>query len=276
MRGVMRQSWYDSQQSTSYGNATIAVASTGNSRVYSNTTNNSTYLTFMVPFTQTGTTDYQIIYANSTVGGSFTVSGNTALIDILLVGPGGNPGIASFGGGQGGSGGTVNFYSNVKVNTGTYNVYVGAYTATNGKGTTTVLLSPYTLTANPGNDGSATTTATGGDGAGANHVGGVGGVGRAVALDPMPWLLPSGNNIPYFGGGGGGANNVNGGDNISYAGGYSGGAAGVNPEGTISPAYAHDGTPGSGGGAGAGPDGGFNSYYGTGGSGVVVIRHRSS
>ena len=271
----MRQSWYDSATQIVSANATITGNSTTSTPavVFANTLANSTssvtYLTYMA------TQNPSFISADGSVGpylyttnyGNLTVSGNTTLVDILLVGAGG-PG---YGGTHGSSGGTVSFYSNVKLLVGVYNIGVSS-----GSGGSSITIGSDVISVNDGTGSYVTTgSPTGGAGAGGAQSSGIGGVGLSISKfgSDLTWLTSNG--TAYFGAGGGGATTNFAGDNNLFSGGYQGAGEGGNLEGYSPDQYTIQiGLPNFGGGAGAGAPG-YNDYTGpvVGGSGIVIIRH---
>lgn len=280
MFGGQRQAWYDSQGAGTYGNANITGTGTTSTpaTVYANTVSSSTYLTFLAPYTSSSFPPGTISYTYPNVYGTFTVTGNVALLDILIVGAGGT----GNGGWIGANGGQVNFYSNVIVPPGTYNIGVsaagGASFSNVNIGTTSII--SYDGANGNYPPGSGTYTAQGGTGAGGTYSGGIGGIGLNISSfgTDLTWIASNGN--PYFGGGGGGSTwSTPPGYYTGYAGGITGGGSGGTYDGGYSPDEdsVQFGEPNTGGGSGGGEgdyNGGSAPYIG--GSGVVIIRHRAS
>lgn len=284
MIGSLKQENYlaSSGSPVTYGNATISgnITSTyGN--LYANNTSTSQFLTFINRATQSsgGTASYISNY--DYCAGTFTVTGNVALIDILLVGAGGDAPGSVNGNLSGGAGGQVKYFSNVIVNPGTYTVSLGQPVAVGGNGQAKVFLTVGTQTANPGAAGATGGTATGGVGAGGSYGGAYscnGGVGMPISdmSGELTWIYANGN--PYFGAGGGGVYNfsVSLPTNFTTVRAWQSGGQGINAQG-YSP-NAPISTAGGqvvGAGKGAG-DPGNDGSTGLPGSGVVIIRHRSS
>ncbi len=234
-------------------------------------------------------------------------------VDILIVGGGGGGGHHRHGGG-GGAGGLI-YLQNFNIGTGTYSVVVGngGVAGTNGQNSSFSTYIAYggghggswdtgrgrnggsggggggygnesggTGVAGQGNNGGFVTNNStykhgGGGGAGGPGVSGIntksgaGGIGLQINITGKP--------VYYAGGGGGGSHNS---DNWSFpttpamvsVGGLGGGGAGGIPQ-KIS--NGENGTPNTGGGGG-GPSvyNGGGSYGGTGGSGVVIIKFKTS
>ena len=285
-------------QGTTYGNANITGSGTTSSpaTVFANTVSTSTYLTYIAPTqavtTGTGYADYPT-YAQ--VFGNLTVTGNTALLDILIVGAGGYTTIGSR---HGGDGGQVLFYSNVIVPVGTYNLSVagcgaGGYPTPAGTplGYSNITIGSTNITSLCGTGYYTTTgSATGGSGSGGAQASGVGGSGTNIPSfgTDVTWIFPAMSGNLYYGGGGGGASGTA--DNAYYAGGKTsgytyGGTLSVGNGGIYAQGYSptapvyQQGIQSLGGGAGGGNSAGlYESYYSTyyGGTGTIIIRHRAS
>lgn len=287
-----RQMVYNSQGAQAYGNANITGSGTGSTpaTVFANTVSTSTYLTYQVPYKPATADAYVSVPKYPQTYGNLTVTGNTAVLDILVVGAGGYTTVASR---QGGDGGQVLFYSNVIVPVGTYTLSVsgndGQIDIGPSLGYSNITIGTTNLIAYNGNPGSATTgVATGGNGANGSHIGGVGGAGRNVVQfgTDLTWIVSNGN--PYFGGGGGGADGSA--DNVYYAGGITSGytlsgtlgigSGGIYAEGYSPEGYTYqEGLANFGAGAGGGYSGSnWETYYSTypGSSGVIIIRHIAS
>lgn len=194
-----------------------------------------------------------------------------AIVDVFLVGGGGGAYASSGGGGGGGYTKTV---SKLELETGSYQITVGAGGAGIDGGATIA----FNQTVNGGKTGSQFTSGNGGSGGGsysANAIapfypagkgGSDGSNGEGTASNPGG--VGQGSTTREFGesdgelyaGGGGGS--YASGSGIGAAGGGGGGGAGRNQG-----VPGESGTPNTGGGAGAGC-----GASGTGGSGVVVVR----
>ena len=278
MLGSEKQSTRISQ--LNFGNANISGSvSSGNLTITSVGTN--AYLVYTAACTGYGTTGDPWTYtANAT--GTFSVSGNTALLDIFIVGQGGYGGEPSSGGNaSGGYGGAVNYYANVIVPVGTYSINVPRPEL---QAATTVSTAATVLTATNGYNGYAG-PGNGGNGAGnvafgPQNINGGWGIawpfGDTVSV-PNSQVTPYNSSVLFGAGGGGiyGANYVygtTGGDGGTTG----GGDGGIPPSGIYTPTDPQfiNGTPslGAGGGAGVNEIG----YNGQGSAGMVVIRHKSS
>jgi hypothetical protein len=262
-----------SSQDTSFGNSNITGSGTTASpaTVFANTVSTSTYLTYQVPIQTTVGSGAVAIPVYTQTYGNLTVSGNTAVLDILVVGAGGSSPVGNYN--RGADGGQVRFYSNVIVPVGTYNLTVsGGY---NSLGYSNIIIGTTTITATDGTSYSSTGTATGGAGAGGAQSSGVGGIGQNITAfgTDLTWITGNGN--PYFGPGGGGSAT-----NTQYAGGITFGGSGIyNPSYSPTNSSIQAGFKNTGAGSGAGNSNGtyelnYFNYYG--GTGVIIIRHRAS
>lgn len=283
MLGAMKQ--WGLQSVPSYGNATISgTATLGN--ISTNTVSNQTYITFTNYATESSAVaaPYWSNYSNSV--GSFTISGNTALVDILLVGAGG----ATYAGGTsgsnigGGNGGEVRYLANVTLRAGTYPVFLGKPTTLGGNGVALFNKNGTIVSSQCGGFGYQTTYPVGGAGnfgllPATTAVDGANGQPSPFGSDTT-WLYSDGNAVPYFGAGGGGVwgwQNSSG-DILSGNGGYLGAGTANDPGAGRSPdaEIITQGLPNFGAGQGAGDPGNTDFVTGNPGSGVIIIRHRSS
>ena len=282
MLGSEKQSTRISQ--LNFGNANISGSvSTGNLTITSVGTNS--YLIYTPTCTGAGyNADPWTYTANA--AGTFSVSGNTALLDIFIVGQGGYAGNPPSGGNaSGGSGGAVNYYANVIVPVGTYSINVP--NPVFWQAATTVNTAATVLTATNGYNGYAGPS-NGGNGAGnvafgpQNNFNGGWGIawpfGDSVPVPPevAHTGISNYNSSVLFGAGGGGISGADyvygttGGQGGTTGGGSGGITTSYSPgSGTYSAGY-----PTLGGGRGAGGDENFVDTYP--GSGMVVIRHKSS
>lgn len=279
MLGSEKQSTRISQ--LNFGNANISGSvSSGNLTITSVGTNS--YLIYTPTCTGIGDLGDPWTYTASATG-TFSVSGNTALLDIFIVGQGGIAGAPTSGGNaSGGYGGAVNYYANVIVPVGTYSINVPRPEL---QAATTVNTAATVLTATNGYNGYGGPS-TGGNGAGnvafgpQNNFNGGWGIawpfGDTVSV-PNSQVTPYNSSV-LFGAGGGGiayANYVYG-TTGGQGGTTGGGSGGITPSGVYSPNDRQNqwGTPSLGAGAGAGYD--DLGQPGLGSSGMVVIRHKSS
>ena len=238
------------------------------------------------PFTASGGTTsisdgYK--YHEFTTTSSFILSGNTANIDIFLVGGGGGGGRGYYGSGGGGAGGITTTASSISCNTGTYTATVGAggVTEVSGGSSSMTISNTYTAaggggagygggTGGSGGGGGTEGSANGGAG-GTNGGNGVaGGYGAGTGQGTNTYAFGN-NSLTLYSGGGGGAGTTYGQTRSGGAGGAGGGGAGGAPEG--------DGTNGTTNlGGGGGGRGGYRFNAGgaagaNGGSGIVIIRY---
>lgn len=204
-------------------------------------------------------------------GGSLSC-GDCLMAVLVVGGGGGGSNSGTYGGG--GAGGKVSYNASLAVPYGTYTVTVGPTAVANTTGNSS---SFHTITSGGGSPGLIRNGGTSGNlfsgGLGGNlspRVGGGGGGGSgSVGFDAGDGIggnggvgtnnSISGGTIAYAGGGGGAGNNAPGG--IGAAGGGMGGNA-LNPDGF--PAASN---------TGSGGGGSLNTIGGTGGSGIVIIRH---
>ncbi len=264
--------------SSNFGNSTV----TGNvtsGAFYSNTVGRSTYLTFLNTITYEVSPVAGISSFTSTFG-NLVVEGNTAVIDILLVG-GGGPSVSTIPGNcNGGGGGQVRFYSNVIVPPGVYPLQVNKpkrnTSDTGANGIATLTIGGTVYQANPGSDGSSGGTLTGGSaGGGARSTStlyGASGYPIYSFGSDVTWIGGLSGNI-WYGAGGSGVITNSPATNTINAGGTNTGGAGQDPQG-YSPS-AQSGCYGvmhTGGGAGGGYNGNGATYENVPGTGVIIIR----
>jgi hypothetical protein len=199
-------------------------------------------------------------------------------VDVLVVGGGG--GGSTNNGSGGGGGGAVHYRTDYDIVGSSYPIVIAGTVATNMTGDTSSAFGLYAKGGAPG------ASSDGVNGGGGNRNGG----GSGGTIEDYPeWADYGGNSgssgASYYGGQGGssGAGLIDiTGTPLYWAGGGGGGTRsgyGASRPGAVGGGGAHGGTPGQGGynvstgTAGALNTGGGGSGYGTGGSGIVVIRY---
>ena len=261
--------------------STITPDTRSNFTNFANVINNYTFTTIYVNTLSSGSSTPPISAPGSRNGRytTFNITGNTAYVDLLLVGGGGQgnveqtPGYLNV---SGGNGGNVVVYSNVALAPGPYSVYMGSQAPT-------VLLSGNVFVGGEsviysaqwgGVTGIPTRSAGGGNGNAApgqtfiagNYGPYNGGPGVADPWNQISWIgSVQANGVAYFGGGGGAGTQST--SNYAGVGGIGGGGYGGYPL-----HFGGNGFIGSGGGAGGGGGNPLTSSTGYGGSGVLVIR----
>jgi hypothetical protein len=250
-------------------------------------------------------------YHTFTSPGTFTVSGQSGIIEVLIVAGGGGGGNGGGGTGGGGGAGGVRYYPSLPVSIGPYSITVGAAgdgaSAYNIPGTRGGNSTAFGKTASGGGhiNYSYPTLGPGGSGAGAYNFAPTVGTGNVGGNDPAASPISEGNDgAPGGNMGGGGAGAVggtyNGGNGLQFpsftgpligvpslaplsgyfggggAGGYNdgrgtGGLGGGGNGGSRTGNGVSPGTANSGGGGGG--DSGAIGAGAPGGSGIVIIRY---
>lgn len=268
---------------SNFGNSTVSGNVTSGA-FYSNTVSRSTYLTFLNTITYEAVPSTGISSITSTFG-NLIVTGNTAVVDILLVGAGGPSVSTTPANCNGGGGGEIRFYSNVIVPPGVYPLQVNKPKKSPGDGTAgangiaTLTIGGTVYQANPGSDGSAGGTLRGGAaGGGARSTSTLYGAAGFPIYNfgyDVTWIGGLGGNI-WYGAGGSGVTTNTSHTNTVNAGGTNTGGAGQDPQGySPTASSACYGIMHTGGGAGGGINANGATYENVPGTGVIIIRQIS-